>query len=67
MKGVWSSRDNLKAIAKYPKPTMYTATKGFVGLVRHYRCFIKDFTRITDPLYEYAQGETAKKRKSEWS
>ena len=26
-KGVWPSRDNLKAIAKYPEPTMYTAIK----------------------------------------
>ena len=65
-KGVWPSRDNLKAIAKYPKPTKYTAVKGFVRLVGHYRHFIKDFARITDPLHEYARGELAKK-KSEWS
>ena len=35
-KGVWPSRDNLKAIAKYPKPTTYTTIKGFVGMVGHY-------------------------------
>ena len=35
-KGVWSSRDNLKAIAKYPEPTAYAAIKGFVGMVGHY-------------------------------
>ena len=64
-KGVWRSRDNLKAIAKYPEPTMYTAIKGFIGLVGHYRCFIKDFAKITDPLHEYARGDTAKKKK-EW-
>ena len=28
LKGVWPSRDNLKAIAKYPEPTTYTAIKG---------------------------------------
>ena len=62
-KGVWPSRDNLKAIAKYPEPTMYTAIKGFIRLVGQYRCFIKDFTEITDPLHEYARGDMAKKKK----
>ena len=42
---------------------MYTAIKGFVGLVGHYRHFIKDFARIMDPLHEYARGDTAKKEK----
>ena len=64
-KGVWPSRDNLKAITKYPEPTTYTAIKGFVGVVRHYRHFIKNFARIADPLYEYMHGETAKKKKKE--
>ena len=62
-KGVWSSRENQKAITKYPEPTMYTAIKGFIGLVGHYRHFIKDFTKITDSLHEYARGDTAKKKK----
>ena len=62
-KGVWPIRNNLKAITKYPKLTMYTAIKGFIGLVGHYRCFFKDFTKIADPLHEYARGDTAKKKK----
>ena len=32
LKGVWLSRDNLRAIAKYPKPMTYTAIKGFLDL-----------------------------------
>ena len=64
-KSMWSSRDNLKAIAKYPKPMMYTTIKGLIRLVGHYRPFIKDFTEIADPLHEYARGDTAKKKK-EW-
>ena len=63
LEGVWLSRDNLKAITKYPEPIMYTAIKGFIGLVGHCRHFIKDFTKITDPLHEYARGETTKKKK----
>ena len=62
---MWPSRDNLKAIAKYPEPTMYTAIKGVIGLIGHYRCFIKDFTKIADPLHEYARGDTAKKKKEQ--
>ena len=62
-KGVSPSRDNLKAITKYPEPTTYTAIKGFIRLIGHYRHFIKDFAKIVDPLYEYARGDTAKKRK----
>ena len=63
LNGVWPSRDNLKAIAKYPKPITYMAIKGFVGMVGHYRWFIKDFAKIADPLYEYTRGEVAKKKK----
>ena len=54
-----------QAIAKYPEPMTYTAIKGFIGLVGHYRCFIKDFAKITDPLHEYVRGDTAKKKKEQ--
>ena len=62
-KGVKPSRDNLKAIAKYPEPMMYTTIKGFIRLVGHYTCFIKNFTKMADPLHEYARGDMAKKKK----
>ena len=62
-KGVWPSRDNLKAIAKYPEPITYTAIKGFIRLMGHYRRFIKDLSKIMGPLHEYVRGDTAKKKK----
>ena len=55
LRGVWPSRDSLKAIAKFREPTMYTAIKGFIRLMGHYRCFIKDFVKIADPLHEYVR------------
>ena len=61
---MWPSRDNLKAIVKYPEPMMYTAIKGLIALVEHYRHFIRDLAKIADPLHEYARGDTAKKK--EW-
>ena len=64
-KGVWPSRDNLKAITKYPESMTYTAIKGFIRHIGHYRRFIKGFAKIADPLHEYARGNTAKKKK-EW-
>ena len=62
---MWPSRDNHKAITKYPKPTTYTAIKGFVGLVGHYQHFIKDFAKAADPLHEYARGDTAQEKKEQ--
>ena len=64
-KGVWPSRDNLKAIVKYPEPTTFTAIKGFVGMVGHYQRFIKNFTKIADLLHEYACGDAAKRKKEQ--
>ena len=40
-KGVLPSKKNLELIAQCPPPDMYTKVKSFVGLVGHYRCFIK--------------------------
>ena len=38
--------------------------KSFVGLVGHYRCFIKGFTKIAAPLYNLTSGDN-KDKKSE--
>ena len=38
--------------------------KSFVGLVGHYRCFIKGFAKIAAPLYDLTSGDN-KDKKSE--
>ena len=43
---------------------MYTKVKSFVGLVGHYRCFIKGFAKIAAPLYDLTSGDN-KDKKSE--
>ena len=63
-KGVLPSKRNLEAIAKCPPPDTYTKVKSFVGLVGHYRCFIKGFANIATPLYDLTSGEN-KDKKSE--
>ena len=65
-RGVLPSKKNLEAIAQCPPPDTYTKVKSFVGLVGHYRHFIKGFANITAPLYDLTSGEN-KDKKSETS
>ena len=63
-KGVLPSKKNLESIAQCLPPDTYTKVKSFVGLVGHYRCFIKDFAKIVAPLYDLTSGDN-KDKKSE--
>ena len=63
-KGVLPSKKNLESIAQCPPPDTYTKVKSFVGLVGHYRCFIKGFAKIAAPLYDLTSGNN-KDKKSE--
>ena len=63
-KGVLPSKKNLEFIVQCPPPDTYTKVKSFVGLVGHYRCFIKGFAKIAAPLYDLTSGNN-KDKKSE--
>ena len=63
--GGWPSDANLKAIAECVLPQTYMEICAFLGLVGHYRQFIKGFAWITQPLNEHLAREGAS-RKSEW-
>ena len=63
-KGIQPSKKNLESIAQCPPPDTYTKVKSFVGLVGHYRRFIKGFARIAAPLYDLTSGKN-KDKKSE--
>ena len=60
--GIRPAVDNLKAIAAFPVPVTYTNLRGFLGIVGHYRRFIKDFARKAEPLFQYLKGDTASKK-----
>ena len=64
-KGVLPSKKNLESIAQCPPPYTYTKVKSFVGLVGHYRRFIKGFAKIAAPLYDLTSGDN-KDKKSEY-
>ena len=63
-KGVLPSKKNSESIAQCPPPDTYTKVKSFMGLVGHYRCFIKGFAKIAAPLYDLTSGNN-KDKKSE--
>ena len=63
-KGVLPSKKNLESIAQCLPLDTYTKVKSFVGLVGHYRCFIKGFAKIAAPLYDLTSGDN-KDKKSE--
>ena len=63
-KGVLPLKKNLESIAQCPPPDTYTKVKSFVGLVGHYRRFIKGFAKITAALYDLTSGDN-KDKKSE--
>ena len=53
---------NVKAIAEYAPPQTYTEIRAFLGLVGHYRHFIKGFAQIAQPLNEHLAGEGASQK-----
>ena len=61
-KGVLPSKRNLESIAQCPPPDTYTKVKSFMGLVGHYRRFIKGFAKIAAPLYDLTSGDNKDKR-----
>ena len=63
-KGVLPSKKNLESITQCPPPDTYTKVKSFMGLVGHYRHFIKGFDKIAAPLYDLTSGDD-KDKKSE--
>ena len=60
--GIWPSNVHLKAIAQCVLPQTYTEIQTFLGLIGHYRGFIKGFAWIAQPLNEHlARKGTSRK------
>ena len=62
--GIRPSDINMKAIAEFAPLQTYTEIRAFLGLMGHYRHFIKGFAQIAQPLNEHLAGEGVS-RKSE--
>lgn len=48
--GLRPNNDKIQAVLNYPLPRTQTEIKRFLGFVGYYRRFIKDFSKITQPL-----------------
>ena len=48
----------IDVIAKLPPPSNVKAVKSFLGHVGFYRCFIKDFSKITRPMTKLLEMDT---------
>jgi len=61
--GVRPGTDNVAAIKALSPPATYTEVRSFLGMVGHYRRFVKDFAKIAGPLNSLLTGENADKKK----
>ena len=59
--GVRPSKKNVEAILAVDYPTTYSQIRAFLGLMGHYRRFIKNYSKKTRFLSQYLTGEGSKK------
>lgn len=50
-------RANIEVIEKLPLPILVRGVRRFLGHVGFYRCFIKDFSKILNPLCALLEKE----------
>ena len=56
--GIEVDRAKIDTIAKLPPPTNVKGVRSFLGHAGFYRCFIKDFSKITRPLTQLLLKDT---------
>nr|GFC76123.1 reverse transcriptase domain-containing protein [Tanacetum cinerariifolium] len=49
-KGIEVDKAKIEVISKLPHPTTVKGIRSFLGHARFYRCFIKDFSKISQPM-----------------
>ena len=50
----------IKVILEWPRPTIVTEVKSFLGLAGYYMRFVKDFSKIAAPLSRLTQKKNVK-------
>ena len=63
--GVKPATTNVDKILDKRPPRTYTEIREFLGMVNHYRRFIKDCSKISRPLTAYTEGEGSKRKTEE--
>ena len=57
-KGLRMDPEKIKAIQEWKAPTSVKGVQGFLGFANFYRRFIKDFSKVTAPLYGLIRKDT---------
>ena len=57
-KGIEVNKAKIEIISKLPSPTNVKTVRQFLGHVGFYRRFIKDFSKISKPLYKLLEKDT---------
>lgn len=60
--GIRTDPAKIEKVKTYPRPQNLTQLRGFLGLAKYYRKFIKDFAKIAKPLNDLTKGFKAKPR-----
>ena len=55
--GIEVDKAKIKLISKLPSPTNVKTIRQFLGHAGFYRRFIKDFSKITKPLYQLLEKD----------
>ena len=56
--GIEVNKAKVELISKLPPPTSVKAVRQFLGPIGFYKGFIKDFSKITKPLYELLEEDS---------
>ncbi|UYV81543.1 hypothetical protein LAZ67_20001490, partial [Cordylochernes scorpioides] len=56
--GIKPADHNVKAIRDFPRPSKTKEIQSFIGLCSYYRKFIKNFSRIADPLFKLTRKDS---------
>jgi hypothetical protein len=55
--GIQPDPSKIEKVVNYPRPRNLTELRAFLGLASYYRRFIKDFSKISSPLYKLTEKE----------
>ena len=53
--GIQVDPKKIEAVVDWPRPTIVTEIRSFLGLAGYYMRFVKDFSKITAPLMRLTQ------------